>query len=213
MAIDVSEWTLLPLIQSYLQAAQTTAATLIPDLFPQASSTLQQQIIASLSAGGSLANVRTQLAYLPNTTPALPAIYLYEVAGGEQVSGDVIGNIVQDIPVTDANGTITGWTQAIGIQSRKAWQITVGTINITDLLVLVGLVKGALISARPRLGQSPNAYITQEITWSGWGPMANSAGDVIFPFQQTLIFGITAFESTEITTTTLITDITPGTLT
>jgi hypothetical protein len=212
MALDVSEWTLVPLIDTYLQNAQTNAATLVPELFPQASSALQAQIITSLGATGSLASVRVQLAYLPNAQPAFPSVYLYEVPGGEDISGDVIGNVVQEEPVTDANGTITGWTTWIGILSRKSWQITVGTVNITDLLVLVGLVKAALIAARPSFGASPNAYQAQNLSWSGWGPMANSAGGVIFPFQQTLTFTITTYESTETTNTTLVTGTTPATI-
>lgn len=212
MSIDVSEWTLLPVIQTALQNAQTNAATLVPALFPQASSALQAQIIASLSATGSLATVSVQLAYLPNATPKLPAVYLYEVPGGEQVSGDTLGSLMSNSPVTDASGAVTSWTTAIGILSRKAWQCTVATVNITDLLVLVGLVKAALIAARPSFGQDPNAWIEQTLQWSGWGPMANSAGDVIFPFQQTVTITVTTIESTETTTTGLITGTTPGTI-
>lgn len=214
MPIDVSEFVLQSTLQQHIQAVRQDAATRIPQIFPQFSATIQQQVVTSLQAGGALATVPVFLAYLPNAQPTLPAVYLYEVPGGEQVSGDVIGNVLQSEPIRSSSGTVTGWETAVGIYSRKAWQITcAAAANLTDLLVIVALVKHALIAARAGFGAAPNAYVEQTLSWTGWGPMANSAGDVIFPLQQTVTFTITTYESATSLTTDLITGTSPSTLT
>lgn len=209
MPVDVSEWTLLNVLQAGIAAVQTDPATAVPALFPQVPATLQQQIIASLGPGGSLATIAVLLAYLPNTAPKLPSVYLYGVPGGEVLAEDVIGSRWGQTGLPNAGGVTT----LQGIMSRKAWQITCATVNLTDLLVLVGLVKTALLAARPTLGSAPNGYIEQLLTWSGWSPMANSAGDVIFPFQQTLTFTVTTVESAAVSNAAVITGITPIVLT
>lgn len=213
MPIDVSEFVLQSTLHEHIQSIQQNAATRVPEIFPQFSSTMQQQVITSLQSGGALAKILVMLAYLPNAQPTLPAIYLFEVPGGEQVSGDFIGNLIHTAPVT-SSGTVTGWETTVGIYTRKAWQITCAVAaNVTDLLVIVGLVKHALIAARAGFGQSPNSFIEQTISWTGWGPMANSKGDVIFPLQQTLTFAITTYESATQTTSQLITGTDPSALT
>ncbi|NMP20769.1 hypothetical protein [Sulfobacillus harzensis] len=206
MPIDISEWTLLAVIQNGIQQVQQNAATLIPAIFPQMPSPIQQQIITALTSGG-LKSVSVQLAYLPNAQPQLPGVWLYQVPGGETRDLDVIGS-TYTYDVSDS-----GLDTDQGIGSQKSWQVTVGSINVTDLLVLVGLVKWSLIGARASLGADPNRYIKQQLSWSGWSPMANSAGDVIFPYQQTLTFTITTIESAASTNTDLITGWTAATLT
>ncbi len=212
MAIDVSEWTLLSVIQQSLTTVQAQAATQVPEIFPQLNATLQQQIITSLSTG-SLRTIPVELAYLPANQPALPAIYLYAAPGGEEVGDDVIGSQMAEPAITDSSGTVTGYGIPQNIMVRKVWQITCGSTNITDVLVMVALVKNALLGARQALGQTPNAYIHQAIQWTGWSPMANSAGDVIFPLQQTVIFTITTIDSSWSVNSDLITGYTPYSLT
>lgn len=205
MAIDISEWTLQTIVQNGLAQVQQNAATLIPELFPQMPATTQQQVITALTTG-ALRSIPVQLAYLPNTTPKMPGVWLYQTPGGETRDLDVIGSAY----TFDLSAAGLDTDQGIG--SRKSWQFTIGTPNIVDLLVIVGIVKWSLIGARDTLGGDPNGYLTQELNWSGWTPMANSAGDVIFPYQQTLTFTITTIESAAQTNTTLITGTTPATL-
>lgn len=202
MAIDMSEWTLQTIVQNGIAQVQQNAATLVPELFPQMPSATQQQVITALTSGG-LRSIPVQLAYLPNKTPSMPGVWLYQTPGGETRDLDVIGSAYTwDV---SAKGLATDQ----GIGSRKSWQFTIGTPNVVDLLVIVGIVKWSLIGARGTLGADPNGYISQELSWSGWSPMANSAQDVIFPFQQTLTFTITTIESAAQTNTHLITGYTP----
>ena len=214
MPIDVSEFVLQSTIQAHIQSVQQDAATRIPEIFPQMTATMQQQVATSLQSGGALATIPVMLAYLPNAQPKLPAIYLYEVPGGEEVRGDVIGNRLRSTAITSSSGTVTGQQTMVGIYARKAWQITcAAAVNITDLLVMVALVKHALIAAREGFGAEPNAYVEQMLSWSGWGPMANSAGDVIFPLQQTVTFAITTYESATSINTQIMTGTSPSHLT
>ncbi len=202
MPIDISEWTLQSIVQNGLAQVQQDAATLVPQLFPQMPAVIQQQVITALTSGG-LKSVPVQLAYLPNTTPTMPGVWLYQTPGGETRDLDVVGSTYTH----DVTATALDTDQGIG--SRKSWQFTIGTPNIVDLLVIVGIVKWSLIGARGSLGGDPNGYITQELSWSGWAPMVNSAGDVVFPFQQTLTLTITTIESAAQTNTDLITGYTP----
>ena len=209
--IEVGEWTLQAIIQNGIATVQTEAATWIPQLFPQASSALQAQIITALTTG-SLKSVPVLLAYLPTQTPSLPAIYCYGIPGGETPEDDMIGQQWNEVPITNSSGTVTGYTLSQGIMVRKAWNFTIGTINVNDLLTLTGLVQWSLIAARRALGATPNAYIKQLLSWSGWGPMANSAGDVIFPYQQTLTLTVTVVDDAQQAQTDLITGYDPPTL-
>lgn len=210
--IEVGEWTLLPIVQNGIATVQADPATLIPQIFPQASTALQAQIQAALTTG-SLKSVPVMLAFLPTETPQLPAIYLYGMPGGEDKSQDFIGNQWNEVPVVNSAGAITGYTTAIGVTVRKTWNFTIATTNINDLLTLVGIVQWSLIGARLSLEARPNAYIEQVLAWSGWSPMANSAGDVIFPYQQTLTFTITVVDDAQSINTDLITGYTPYSLT
>ncbi len=209
--IEVGEWSLLAVIQNGMATVQANAATLIPQIFPQANSALQSQIVTSLTSG-SLKSVPIMLSYLPNETPQIPAIYLYGDAGGEEVSDDFIGSQWEQQPVLNSSGSVVGFITSYGIMVRKTWRCTVGTTNINDLLTLVGLVQWSLIGARLSLGEVPNRYIQQIIGWSPWGPMANSAGDVIFPYQQTLSYTITVVNDAQSTNTDLITSYTPSSI-
>lgn len=205
MPIDISEWTLLPIIQNGIAQVQQNAATLVPAIFPQMPTATQQQVITALTSGG-LKSVPVQLAYVPNTQPSLPGVWLYQTPGGEERGLDIVGSAyTYDVAAS-------GLTTDQGIGSRKSWQFTVGTINVVDLLVLGGLVKWSLIGARDTLGASPNGYLEQHLSWSGWSPMVNSAGDVIFPYHQTLTFTVTLIESAASTNPDLITGTTPATL-
>ncbi len=210
--IEVGEWTLQAIVQNGLTTVQGAAATLIPQILPQASAALQAQIITALTTGG-LKSVPVLLAYLPTQTPSLPAIYCYGIPGGETPENDVIGQQWNEVPITDSSGTVTGYTLSQGILVRKAWNFTIGTVNVNDLLTLTALVQWSLIAARRTLGAWPNAYIQQILSWSGWGPMANSAGDVIFPYQQTLTFTITVADDAQSVNTPVITGYNPATIT
>lgn len=209
--IEVGEWALLPILQNGLTTVQANAATLIPQIFPQAGATLQQQIITTLTTG-MLKSVPLMLAFLPNEPPTLPGVWLYGQPGGEVPSEDFLGNQWNQQPTMNSSGQVTGYTSSQGIMVRKAWNLTVGTTNVYDLLTLTGILQWSLIGARATLGAEPNAYIEQVISWSGWSPMTNSAGDVIFPYQQTITFTITVVDDAQTANTDLITGYTPYSL-
>jgi hypothetical protein len=117
--------------------------------------------------------------------------------GNEAPDLDVIGEVYGSVPVIDSSGTVTGAQRVLGVGLRKTWALTVASINVTDVLTLTALVTAILVQARPVLGAAPNYWLNQHLAWQGWGPMANSAGDVIFPYQQTLTFSVTVAATAE----------------
>lgn len=201
--IEILEWQLQTVVQNAVATYQANAATLTPEIFATAPAYLQTELQNTL--GNPATQIAVNLAYVPNAQPALPGVWIYGTPGQEQQERDLIGNVFAQVPVLNSSGQVTGYTERSAVYATSSWNLTCAAVNVNAALGLFALVKWALYQARLSLGQPPYELISQVMSWSVFSPMANSAGDVIFPYQRTLTFTAEHLESWSQLDDTLIT--------
>lgn len=198
--IVTGHWAIQNVITGGLSAFAANAATLTPQIFADAPSSVQTEI--QTLYGNSATHVQVTLGYPMTATPELPGVWIYGQAGQELVDHDILGNTVQTTLTSSTSTTVSG------IAFRSTWAILCATANANASLALNALVEWALDSQRQALMETLGAW-TMTLSWGAWAPMPNSAGDVIFPYARTLMLTAEAYNTWTSTDTDLVTSVTP----